>query len=214
LTSVKESKLSKHTIVDESLKYHEVQKAKLEDLQKTVDALKLEKEALIAELSGWRECIDATPVQAAPAEILGTNPLQTDAVLIPSHDHIPMYDAIAIPGRITTYEVPSMVPASYDTPAGSIANPMPDAQLLNNYTLETSAVMLADDPHFNNLPRISQYDVPQASTRDGSHQHALWTTPQNLHVQQPLWTQATYQDLPIDFQRRQFPGEGYDLNFR
>jgi hypothetical protein len=213
LTSVKESKLSKHTIVDESLKYHEVQKARLEDLQKTVDALKLEKEALLAELSGWRECLDAAPVQAAPAEVLGTNALQTDAVLIPSHDPMPMYDAVAIPGHVTAHEVPPMVPANFSTPAGSIANPMPDAQLLNNYTLETSAVMLADDPHFNNPPRASQYHMSQAGARDESHQHALWTAPQNLHVQQPLWTQTTYQDLPVDFQRRQFSGQGYNMNF-
>jgi hypothetical protein len=213
LASVKESKLSKHTIVDESLKYHEVQKAKLEDLQKTVDALKLEKEALLAELSGWRECLDAAPVQAAPAEVVETNALQTDAVLIPSHDPMPMYDAIAIPGQVTTHEVPPMVPANYSTPAGSIANPMPDAQLLNNYTLEASAVMLADDPNFNNPPRTSQYHMSQAGARDESHQHALWTAPQNLHVQQPLWAQATYQDLPVEFQHRQFSSQGYNMNF-
>jgi hypothetical protein len=106
-----------------------------------------------------------------------------------------------------------MVPANFSTPAGSIANPMPDAQLLNNYTLETSAVMLADDPHFNNPPRASQYHMSQAGARDESHQHALWTAPQNLHVQQPLWTQTTYQDLPVDFQRRQFSGQGYNMNF-
>jgi hypothetical protein len=185
----------------------------LEDLQKTVDALKLEKEALLAELSGWRECLNATPMQAAPAEVLGANALQTDAVMIPSHDPMPIYDAIAIPEHVTTHEVPPMVPANYGTPAGSIATPMPDAQLLDNYTIQTSAIMLADGPNSKNLPRSSQYHISQAGTRDGSHQHDLWTAPQNPRVQQPLWTQATYQDLPVDPQRRQFLGQGYNLNF-
>lgn len=213
LTSVKESKLSKHTIVDETLKYHEVQKARLEDFRKTVDALKLEKEALLAELSNWREFLNSTPVQAAPAEVLRVDAIQTDAVLIPSHDSISMYDATAIPGHITTHTAPPMTPANYSTPAGSIANPMPDARLLDNYTIQTSAVMLTDVSNFNSIPKTSPYHILQAGTRDESHQHALRTAPQNPHVQQPLWTQSSCQELPIDFQRRQVVGQGYGLKF-
>lgn len=212
LTSVKESKLSKHTIVDESLKYHEVQKAKLEELQKTVDALKAEKEALLLELSGWRECLDATSVQAASAEILEANALQSDPVRVGSQDPIPMFDAIVIPGLITTHEVPPMAPVNYGAQAGPIVNPMPDAQLLDNYTLQTSAVMPADEPNFNNLPRTSQYNFTQAGTRDQTLQHAPWSAPQDSHIQQPLWTQQAYQEFPLDFQRRQISGQGYDLN--
>lgn len=212
LTSVKESKLSKHTIVDESLKYHEVQKAKLEDLQKTVDALKAEKEALLIELSGWRECLDATSVQAAPAEVPEANALQSDAVQVGSQDPIPMYDAIVIPGPIMTHEVPPMAPVNYGAQSGSIVNPMPDAQLLDNYTLQTSAVMPAGEPDFHNLPRTSQYHLAQVGTRDETLQHALWSAPQGSHIQQPTWTQQAYQEFPLDFQRRQFPIQGYDLN--
>jgi hypothetical protein len=212
LTSVKESKLSKHTIVDESLKYHEVQQAKLEDLQKTIDALKVEKEALLVELSGWRECLDATSVQAAPADVLEANALQSDAVQVGIQDPIPMYDAIIIPGPVTTHEIPSMVPVSYGAQAASVANPMPAAPLLDNYTLQTSAVMPADESNFNNLPRTSQYNFTQAGTRDQTLQHGLWSAPQGSHVQQPLWTQQAYQEFPLDFQRRQFSGQGYDPN--
>jgi hypothetical protein len=204
LTSVKESKLSKHTIVDESLKYHEVQKAKLEDLQKTVDELKVEKEALLAELSGWRGCLDATPMPAAPADMLGANALGNDAVQIGSHDLMPVYDAIAIPGPVTTHEVPPMVPASFSTQA--------DAQSLDNYALQTSAAMLAGDPIFNISPRTPQYHLTQFGTHDESHQHALWSAPQSSHMQQPLWPQPSNQELPLDFQRRQFSGQEYNLN--
>jgi len=212
LNSVKESKLSKHTIVDESLKYHEVQQAKLEDLQKTIDTLKAEKEALLVELSGWRECLDATSVQAAPADVLEANTLQSDAVQVGSQDPVPMYDAVVIPGPDTTHEIPSMVPVSYGAQAASIANPMPAAQLLGNYMLQTSAVMPADEPNFNNLPRTSQYNFTQAGTRDQTLQHALWSAPHGPQIQHPLWTQQPYQEFPLDFQRRQFPGQGYDLN--
>lgn len=214
LTSVKESKLSKHTIVDESLKYHEVQRAKLEDLQKTVDELRVEKEALLAELSSWRGCLDATPAQAAPAELLEANTMQNDTAHIGSHGLMPMYDAIAIPEQVMTHEVLPMAPPTYSTQAGSIAIPMPDSQLLDNYTLQTSTVMVANNPSFNDLPRTSQYNVTQAGagTGDESLQHALWPAPQDAHLQQPFWPQPSYQNLPLDFQRRQFSGQGYDLN--
>jgi hypothetical protein len=211
LTSVKESKLSKHTIVDESLKYHEVQKAQLEDLQKTVDTLKAEKEELLVELSGWRECLDATSVQAAPAEVLEANALQSDAIQVGSHDSMPIHDAIVIPAPITTHEIPPMAPVNYGAQAGSIVNPMPDAQLLDNYTLQNSALMPADEPNFNNLPRTSQYNLTQVGTGDEFLEHALWSAPQGSHIQQPLWTRQSYQELPLDFQRRQFPGQGYNL---
>lgn len=184
LTSVKESKLSKHTIVDESLKYHEVQRAKLEDLQKTVDELKVEKDALLAELSGWRGCLDVTPAQAAPAELLAANAMQNDTVQAGSHGLMPMYDAVVIPGAATTHGVFPMAPANYSTQAGSIAIPMPDSQLLDNYTLQNSAVMLANNPSFNDLPRTSQYNVIQAGagTGDESLQHPRWPVPQNSHI--------------------------------
>lgn len=212
MTSVKESKLSKHTIVDESLKYHEVQKAKLEDLQKTVDELKVEKEALLAELSGWRGCLDATPAQAAPAEVLGANALQNDTVQIGSHDLMPMCGTIAIPGPLTINEVPPMVPASFSAQADSLANPMPDAQSLDNYTFQTSAAMLADDSNFNHPPRASQYHLNKVGTHDESYQYALWPAPQSTRMQQPTWTQPSNQELPFDFQRYQFSSQGYDLN--
>jgi len=212
LTSVKESKLSKHTIVDESLKYHEVQKAKLENLQKTVDELKVEKEALLAELSGWRGCLNATPAPAVPAELLEADAMQNDVTQIGGHDLMPMYDAIAIPGPVTTHEVPQMVSAGFSAQPGSLANPMTDAQSLDNYTVQTSAAMLADGPNFNILPGTSQYHLTQFGTHDGSHQHALWSAPQSSHMQQPLWTHPSNQELPLDFQRRQYSGQGYNLN--
>ena len=212
LTSVKESKLSKHTIVDESLKYHKVQKARLDDLEKTIDALKAEKEALLAELSGWRECLDATTVQAAPAEVLEANAQQSETAQIGSHDPMPMYDAIVIPGPLTTHDVPPMVPVTYSTQADSTLNLMPNAQLLGSYTLRACSIMPAVEPNFNASPRTSQYHPTQVNLRDDTPQHALWSVPQGSHIQQPLWTQQAYQEFPPDFQHRQFSYQGYDIN--
>jgi hypothetical protein len=194
LTSVKESKLSKHTIVDESLKYHEVQKAKLEDLQKTVDALRVEKETLVAELAGWLEA----------------NAVQGEIARIGSSDIMSPYDSIALPGPVTTHEIPAILPASYNMQANAIPNPMPDVQLPDNYTLQASGVMLADDFSLNDQPRTSQCYLAHGGTRNQLHQHAFWSTQQGSHMQQPLWTQSSYQELPLDFQ--QFLDQGYDLH--
>jgi hypothetical protein len=207
LTSVKESKLSKHTIVDESLKYHEVQKAKLEDLQKTVDALRVEKETLVAELAGWRECLDAAPV-----ELLEANAVQGEIARIGSSDIMSPYDSIALPGPVTTHEIPAILPASYNMQANAIPNPMPDVQLPDNYTLQASGVMLADDFSLNDQPRTSQCYLAHGGTRNQLHQHAFWSTQQGSHMQQPLWTQSSYQELPLDFQQHQFLDQGYDLH--
>lgn len=198
--------------MDESLKYHEVQKAKLEDLEKTVGALKVEKEALLAELAGWRECLDASSAQVAPADVLEASILQGDATRIGSSDLASSYDSIPIPGPVTTHEMPVMASVNYNTQANAIPNPMPDVQLLDNYALQPSGVLLANDPGLNALPRTSQYHLTQGGTRDDLHQHPLWSAPQSSHMQQSLWTQPSYQDLPLEFQHHQFPDQGYNLH--
>jgi hypothetical protein len=156
LTSVKESKLSKDTIVDESLKYHKTQEARLEHLQKTVDALKVEKEALLAELSGWRECLYAMPLRAEPAELLEANVIHNDTAQLDSHDLMPMYGAIVVPASDTTFEVPTTVP-SYSTQADFISIPVSGPQTPDDYTLPSSTVVLADEPSLDNPPRTSPY---------------------------------------------------------
>lgn len=196
LTSVKESKLSKHTIVDESLKYHEVQKTKLEDLQKTVDDLTAEKEALLAELSGWRECLD--PEQTVPAQPLEPSAVQNNPAQVSDHDLMPMYSGTAKSGLIAGIEIPAMPSAGYDIPAEPVSNLMSDAQLLNNYTLQTPRMSFSNEPGSGVPPRIPQYSIPGVAQDEP--QHTLWGT----EIQQPLWTQAPYQELPLEFQHHGF----------
>ncbi|THX81280.1 hypothetical protein D6D05_04237 [Aureobasidium pullulans] len=58
LSDVKESKLSKHTIVEESLKHHETQQRRLDELQAVIESLEAERDALILEVREWRQCLD------------------------------------------------------------------------------------------------------------------------------------------------------------
>ncbi|KAL2025233.1 hypothetical protein VTO58DRAFT_103941 [Aureobasidium pullulans] len=58
LSDVKETKLSKHTIVEESLKHHETQQRRLDELQAVIESLEAERDALVLEVREWRQCLD------------------------------------------------------------------------------------------------------------------------------------------------------------
>ncbi|TIA13607.1 hypothetical protein D6C80_06149 [Aureobasidium pullulans] len=58
LSDVKATKLSKHTIVEESLKHHETQKRRLDELQAVIESLEAERDALVLEVREWRQCLD------------------------------------------------------------------------------------------------------------------------------------------------------------
>ncbi|THY89212.1 hypothetical protein D6C93_06978 [Aureobasidium pullulans] len=49
LSDVRESKLSKHTIVEESLKHHETQQRRLDELEAVIESLEAERDALVLE---------------------------------------------------------------------------------------------------------------------------------------------------------------------
>lgn len=49
--------MSKHTIVEESLKYHQLQQKQVEELQDSVATLTAERDSLVAELNQWRQCL-------------------------------------------------------------------------------------------------------------------------------------------------------------
>lgn len=202
LTSVKESKLSKHTIVDESLKYHELQKTKLDDLQKTVDVLKAEKEALLTELSGWRECLDVQPEQPVLAELLGATTAGSNAIPIGTHDPNLLFDAnTAEP--IAALGVSSVPSATYGMLTGPIPTPPSHSQLLDNFVQEAPNMRFRDESNMENLPRASQYPI-QDNTLNGHSQHSLWQQQEIPHMQQPLWTQQSHQEVPFDFQHHRF----------
>jgi hypothetical protein len=197
LTSVRESKLSEHTIVDESLKYHEVQKTKIEDLQKAVDGLTAEKETLLAELVGWRECLDTEPT--TQTELLEAVALRHDGNQTANHDLLHIYDSTAIPVPFPTIEVPAIPSAGYDILTEPVFKPVPDAQMLNDYALHMSRVSFSSNTGSGALSRISQYPV-QGDTQSELPQHDLW----GANVQQPLWTQPSHQELPLEFQQHRF----------
>ncbi|KAI7308867.1 hypothetical protein KC315_g13202 [Hortaea werneckii] len=65
LADTKESKLSKHIVVEESLKFHRSQHEKIEALQSSIDSLFTERDALLSELNEWRQCLCMPPRQAS-----------------------------------------------------------------------------------------------------------------------------------------------------
>jgi hypothetical protein len=175
-----------------------VQKTKLEDLQKAVDDLQAEKEALLDELSGWRDCLDTEPT--AQAELLDDTAVRNDATQIANNDLMPpTYDNTMVPGPSTTIALPAFPSAGYDILAEPILNPMPHTQMPNDYALHTSRVSFSNNVGLHALPRIPQYLV-QGDTQGEPPRHHLW----GANVQQPLWTQPSYQELPLEFQQHQF----------
>ncbi|KEQ58041.1 uncharacterized protein M437DRAFT_33029, partial [Aureobasidium melanogenum CBS 110374] len=69
LEDIKESKLSKHTIVEESLRYHQLQHQRIEELQKSVDTLVAERDSLIAEVNQWRRVSSTVSDIVEPGEL-------------------------------------------------------------------------------------------------------------------------------------------------
>ena len=57
LNNTKNSQLSKHIIVDESVKHHQTQQALIESLAKHLDQLLSEREQLLADAKAWRESV-------------------------------------------------------------------------------------------------------------------------------------------------------------
>lgn len=189
--------------MDESLKYHELQKTKLEDLQKTIDVLEAEKEALLTELSGWRECLDVQPEQPVSAELLGTTTAGSNTTLIGSHDLNPVFDGNIIPEPITAIGVSAVSSASYDMVTAPVPPPPSHSQLLDNYIHEAPNMRFRDASNMENLPRASQYPRQDNAFNEPS-QHSLWQPQDIPHMQQPLWPQQSYQEVPLDFQHHRF----------
>jgi hypothetical protein len=180
---MKESKLSKHTIVDESLKYHELQQKKLDELQRSFDALTAEKEELLAEVVGWRQVLDVQP-QTVPAELCEPNLLQNAGPpAIVDNSCLPYGDTTAS-GRNRSLVVPEMAKAP-----GSDLLPV---DFFDDYTTVTQP----SQTHFQDDP-----DIPVATkhfTHDGDHvepPHAnLWPPPQQM-----VWTDQSFHDVPLNF---------------
>ena len=63
LGDVRETKLSKHVVVEESLAYHREQQAYREELERTLQAVIAEREFFLTELNEWRQCLGMPPRQ-------------------------------------------------------------------------------------------------------------------------------------------------------
>ncbi|KAK5165372.1 uncharacterized protein LTR77_008901 [Saxophila tyrrhenica] len=63
LQGTKDSQLSKHVIVDESVKWHESQQTTNERLTASIDSLMAERDRLLNELNAFRQCVGLLPHQ-------------------------------------------------------------------------------------------------------------------------------------------------------
>lgn len=54
---MKESKLSKHLVVEESLAYHREQQSHNDELERTLQAVAAERDVFLQELNEWRQCL-------------------------------------------------------------------------------------------------------------------------------------------------------------
>jgi hypothetical protein len=186
LASTKESKLSKHTIVDESLKYHELQQKKLDELQRSFDALTAEKEELLAEVVGWRQVLDVQP-QTVPAELYEPNLLQNAGPPATVNNPSLLYGDATASGRNRPLVVPEMakVPGSDLLPV----------DFFDDYTKVTqpSQTHFQDDPDVPDIPVTAQH-----FTQDGDHVEPpltnLWPPPQPM-----VWTDQSFHDVPLNF---------------
>lgn len=139
--------------------------------------------------------------------MLDTNVAQNNMNHIGSHDLVHVYDDTTVSGPVTSLEMPTMVPATYDMLAGPVSNHIPDAQLLDDYSFPTLGVSL--DPSLNVMRRTSHHSAQSGALDEPPH--ALWSAQHSTNLQQPLWTQPSYQEVPFDFQRQQYQGQGYDI---
>lgn len=214
LATVKESKLSKHTIVDESLKYHEAQQAKLDELQKSIDVLKTEKETLLAEISHWRRCLDTPPQQApgtVPCELPATHePISYGPIANQAVEYSGMESSLD-----TTYSNPlvSEPAVGLELPAAPTSSAMPtdpfpgaalQIQQIDSYSLQHTTLPFSGAP-MQDFPLLPPQHAAHASSY---HQPTLDTA-----TLMPHRTQQTYQDflpyqsydsLSLDSRRNQY----------
>jgi hypothetical protein len=190
LASTKESKLSKHTIVDESLKYHELQQKKLDELQRDFDALAAEKEELLAEVSGWRQCLDVQP-PTVPAELCEPSILQTTGPPAIVDDSGLLYGDMTVPGRDRPLAVPEIakVPGSDLIPA----------DFFDDYATQPSHIQFQDDTSALNMPVATQHFVQDDYNVQQPHTNPWPPLQTASHPQQTVWAHSSFHDIPLEF---------------
>ncbi|THZ81135.1 hypothetical protein D6C83_09523, partial [Aureobasidium pullulans] len=116
LSGVKETKLSKHTIVEESLKHHETQQRRLDELQAVIESLEAERDALVLEVREWRQCLDLPSNAQEAAEQPNTQLRLEENAVQSTNDYLGGFETLkaeefgALQSEII--EVPVAIPSS------------------------------------------------------------------------------------------------------
>jgi len=88
---MKESKLSKHLVVEESLTYHREQQTRRGELERTLQAVTAERDSFLQELNEWRQCLGMPPRQSTTMGDSG----QYDRASQIAQPHVPNEDPLA-----------------------------------------------------------------------------------------------------------------------
>lgn len=190
LASTKESKLSKHTIVDESLKYHELQQTKLDELQRSFDALTAEKEELLAEVSTWRQCLDVQP-QTLPAELCEADVVQTTGASATIDNSNSLYGGTTAAGC----DRPLDALATADVPGSDLL----PTDFFDDYAMQPPQTQFQTNPDIPNIPANTQQFSQDNHHIEPPHTN-LWPPLQPvIHPQQTYWTHPSFHDIPLEF---------------
>lgn len=206
--------------MDESLKYHESQQAKVDELQKSIEVLKSENETLLAELGQWRRCLDTPPQQAPTTLPYGPpNALETvDEVSTTTHEPLNFaanytsvepcssmtYRDHLEPDCGTPLELPA-APMNSAIPIQSFSGAVAGIQQIDSYTLQQTALPFAEIPVGDFSLLHSQPSTQSGSFREQPVDAAMWTQQDNQAARQGLMSYQFYhQNLPPDSRRYQF----------
>lgn len=88
---MKESKLSKHLVVEESLAYHREQQVNKHELEQAMQAVIAERDSFLQELNEWRQCLGMPPRQSTTMQGSGEH----DATARIAEPHGPVQGPLA-----------------------------------------------------------------------------------------------------------------------
>lgn len=133
LKNAKDTQLSKHVIVDESVKHHHAQEASIQELTQALDDVKKRHEQLLQEVSAWRDAAQWHPggvnVSGAPAvstaQVQVQGELDSNSGIAHVRAGVPDYAAASEPPRsvlpeLGTYPASLVQLGSDHTAAGEV----------------------------------------------------------------------------------------------
>lgn len=201
--------------MDESLKYHQLQQARLDELEKVVDVLEAEKESLNVELNQWRRCLD-TPPQQVPTAIQGEPPISCEQI---AHEMQTTREAVEYPeceldlnvtygGPLAPESAVASIPSAAHADSAISANLLPstalDIQQLESYALQQTALPFPETPVQDFSPLPLQLATDRRTHQEPPFHATTWPRQHDQEARQAWMPYQSYPSLPSESQRYQF----------